>query len=126
MPSQNPLVWRGLVETSEFEAVETVNLAEPFDPSRGQVFYKPVLDKSMPDSAMDAARQTAAFKTFLEFSQFPLWRVTAVDPENSKRVEVFDMRFGSPAEPGFRVSALIDTQGRVIGTDFQFGPPRPH
>jgi inner membrane protein len=121
LPSQNPLVWSGLVETGEFDALVPVNLSQPFDPNGGQIFYKP-----LPDPILNAARQTSAFKTFLEFSQFPLWRVTAPpEPENSKRVEVFDMRFGSPSEPGFRVSALVNAQGKVIATDFQFGPPRP-
>jgi inner membrane protein len=121
MPSQNPLVWRGLVETGEFDAVEAVDLNGPFDPSRGQIFYRP-----LPDSVLDAARHTRAFETFLEFSQFPLWRITAADdPDNSKRVEVFDMRFGSPSEPGLRVTALVNAQGRVIRTDFELGPPRP-
>jgi inner membrane protein len=125
MPSQNPLVWRGLVETGEFDAVEAVDLAGPFDPSQGQIFYKPVLNQSTPDSVLDAARRTKAFETFLEFSQFPFWRITAgTDSDNTKHVEVFDMRFGSPSDPGLRITALVNAQGRVISTDFQLGPPR--
>jgi inner membrane protein len=121
MPSQSPLVWRGLVETGEFYAVEDVNLTGPFDPSQGRNFYKP-----LPDPAIDSTLRTAVFKTFLEFSQFPLWRVTAGnDPKNSKRVEVFDMRFGSPNEPGFRVSALVDSQGNVTDATFSFGTQHP-
>jgi inner membrane protein len=121
MPSQNPLAWRGLVETSEFFAVEDVNMAGPFDPGRGAFFYKP-----LPDPAMEAAGRTGAFQTFLQFSQLPLWRVMeASSPENAHRVEVFDLRFGTPAESVFRVGALVDERGKVIETDFQFGPPRP-
>lgn len=125
MPSQNPLVWHGLVETAESDMVEAVDLTSPFDPSRGQIFYKPVLNDSTPERVLDTARHTKAFETFLEFSQFPLWRIIASnDPENSKRVEVFDMRFGSPSEPGIHVMALVSAQGKIIETDFQFGPRR--
>lgn len=121
MPLENPLAWRGLVETSEFYAVEPVDLTGPFDPTSGTVFYKPLADP-----ALDAALQTPVFQTFLQFSQFPLWHVTAAgDLENSKRVEVFDLRFGTPEEPGFHVSALVSGQGQVTGTKFQFGGARP-
>ncbi|HEY7389231.1 MAG TPA: metal-dependent hydrolase, partial [Bryobacteraceae bacterium] len=120
LPSQNPVAWRGLVETREFYAVEDVNLAGLFDPNAGQIFYKPEANP-----ALDAARATQTFRIFLEFSQFPLWRVTAVnDPPNGKQVEIFDMRFGSPNEPGIRVGALVNDKGKVVQTDLQFGGQR--
>ena len=120
MPSQSPLAWRGLVEAREFYAVEPVNLLGAFDPTSGEIFYKP-----SPDPAIEVAHRTAAFQTFLQFSQFPLWRVTTESrPGNSKLVQVFDMRFGTPAEPGFHVAALVDGLGQVHETPFQFGPVR--
>ncbi|MBV9745699.1 MAG: metal-dependent hydrolase [Acidobacteriia bacterium] len=120
MPSQNPLAWRGLVEAAEFYAVEPVDLLGSFDLSQGEIFYKPAADP-----AMETARRTATFQTFLQFSQFPLWRVTAESkPPNSKLVQVFDMRFGTPAEPGFHVDALVDAPGHAVEREFQFGPPR--
>jgi inner membrane protein len=120
LPSQNPLVWRGLVETGAFYAVEDVNLTGSFDPGTGEIFYKPE-----PNPAMDAARRTETFQIFLGFSQFPLWRVSAVtDPPNGKQVDVFDMRFGSPNEPGFRARTLVDGRGKAVDTTFQFGSPR--
>jgi inner membrane protein len=121
LPSENPLVWRGLVETGEFYAVESVDLRGRFDPSQGQVFFKP-----QADPAIDAARHSAVFQTFLEFSQFPLWRVTrAAELDGGRNVEVFDMRFGTLSEPGFHVRALVDARGNVASADFQFGVPRP-
>ena len=102
----NPLRWRGLVETSDFYEVEDVNLAGEFDPTRGMVFHKPE-----PNAAMEAARHTAAIQEFLRFSQFPLWRVMPVsEPENGQRVEVLDMRFGTPLAPGFLASAVLDSK----------------
>ena len=117
----NPLRWRGLVETGDFYAVADVNLAGEFDPSRAVLFYKP--DAS---PALDAARRAPAVREFLEFSQFPLWRVSpAAELENGRLVEVFDMRFGSPQQPGFMASALVDSENRVVKTSFQFGRVRP-
>ena len=82
----NPLLWRGIVETSDFYAVEDVNLAGEFDPTRAEIFRKPG-----PNPAIDAASRTETFRRFLEFSQYPLWRVSpAPDPENGRLVELLD------------------------------------
>jgi len=117
----NPLRWRGLVETSDFYQVEDVNLAGEFDPARGTVFHKPE-----PNPALEAARHTAAIQEFLRFARFPLWRVTPVsEPENGQRVEVLDMRFGTPLAPGFLASALLDSNLRAVETSFTFGAARP-
>lgn len=121
MPTANPFSWRGLVETRGSYRVREVDLAGQFDPAHGPMFQKPFTDP-----AIEVARQTATFQTFLEFSQFPLWQVKpAGDPPNSKTVEVFDMRFGTPVEPGFMASALLTGQNKVLSTAFQFGPVRP-
>jgi inner membrane protein len=117
----NPLRWRGLVETGDFYAVADINLAGEFDPSHAVLFYKP--DAS---PALDSARRAPAVREFLRFSQFPLWRVSpSAELENGRLVEVFDMRFGSPQEPGFMASALVDSENRVVKTAFQFGRVRP-
>src|SRR5262249_52454321 len=93
------------------------------DPSaaRPAVFRKPD-----PEPAIDAARQSEAIRTFLGFAQYPLWRVTPwTELENSRLVEVFDMRFGTPAAPGFMASAVVDGRGQVVRSSFGFGVPRP-
>jgi len=112
----NPLRWRGLVETNNFYAVVELNLAADFDPTHAVIFHKPD-----PDPALDAARRTTTFQEFLRFAQFPLWRVEpAQEPENSKLVEALDMRFGTPLQPGFMATALLNANLRVIQTQFQF------
>jgi inner membrane protein len=117
----NPLRWRGLVETGDFYAVADVNLAGEFNPARAVLFYKP--DAS---PALDSARRAPTIQEFLRFSQFPLWRVSpSAELENGRLVEVFDMRFGSPQDPGFMASALVDSENRVVKTNFQFGRVRP-
>ncbi len=113
----NPLRWRGLVETSDFYAVEDVNLAADFDPGRSLILHKPESDP-----VLDIARHTYAFQEFLRFSQFPLWRVSpAAEPENAKLVQVYDLRFGTPMAPGFLVSAVVDSRQQVLETRFSFG-----
>jgi inner membrane protein len=116
----NPFLWRGLVETGEFYALADVSLAEEFDPARATVLHKPD-----PEPALQAARRAPLIQEFLRFAQFPLFRVTPADqPENARLVEVFDLRFGTPQEPGFRASALVDSGLRVARTSFQFGKVR--
>jgi inner membrane protein len=117
----NPWRWRGVVETSGAYTVEVVDLTGTALPSRDLVFQKPEANP-----ALDAAAHTTEFQEFLRFSQFPLWRISPVpSPENGRLVEVFDMRFGTPMTPGFMVSAVVDSNLRVIQTSFQFGRFRP-
>jgi inner membrane protein len=116
----NPFRWRGLVETAEFYAVADVNLNGEFNPSRAAVF-----GKTEPNSAIDAARRTETFREFLRFSQFPFWRVSPSSArEDATVVEAFDMRFGSPRDPGFMASATVDSANRVLKTAFTFGKLR--
>jgi inner membrane protein len=117
----NPFRWRGLVDTDEFYALAGVNLAEEFDPVHATILRKPGAEP-----AIEAARRAPPVQEFLRFAQFPLFRVTpAEQPENARLVELFDLRFGTPQEPGFQASALVDSGLRVVQTSFQFGKLRP-
>ena len=117
VPGFNPLVWRGVVETRDFYLVSEIDLTGDFNPERGAIYYK-----AMPDPAVDAALRTATFRIFADFNQFPLWRVLPVEqPENTERVELLDMRFGDPGQPGFMTSAQVNSRGQVLETQFQFG-----
>ena len=98
MPSPvNPLRWVGLVEGSGFlERYSSVNLLEEFDPSSDEVFYKP-----------EETPRGEPFRSFLEFAQWPVWRVTPLaEPEGAVRVELSDLRFGPPGSSPFTVTAL--------------------
>ncbi len=112
MPSlANPFRWTGLVEGKEFfETYPEMNLPEGFDPSAGVVYYKPALG---PEIAR--ARETGPFRAFLDFAQWPLWRVTPLPgPESGVTVELTDLRFGPPGGAHFGVSARLDASGRVM------------
>jgi inner membrane protein len=116
-----PWQWRGVVETGDSYAIEDFSLASEFDPTRGDIYHKPETNP-----AMEAARRTADFQEFLQFAQFPLWRVLPVaDLPDAQQVEVMDLRFGSPRAPAFVVTALVDARGRVLETSFAFGHLHP-
>ena len=101
-------------------AVEPLDLRADFDPTRASIFHKPDTEP-----AIDAARSTPVFARFFEWSQFPLLRVSpAPEPEGARLVEVFDMRFGTPAVPGFMASAVVAAGNRVVDADFRFARPR--
>jgi inner membrane protein len=113
----NPFRWTGIVEGESFWSFHQVNLLEEFDPTAGRVFYKPD-----PSPALEAARRTPEFERYLEFAQYAFWRVTPLDtPEGARRVEAMDLRFGSPSEPRFVVTAVVLAGGRVAGAEFRFG-----
>ena len=117
----NPFRWRGVVETPDAFVVQDLNLIAP-DPlaARPVTFHKPDADP-----AIDTARRHPVIREFLAFNQIPLWRVTPwPEIENGRLVEIFDMRFGSPAAPGFMARAILNGRGEVVETAVQFGTPR--
>lgn len=117
----NPFSWKGLVETQATYIVYGLNLLEPFDPAAGRTFYK-----AQPAPAIQAASKTRDFKALLDFTSFPIWRVTPeVNPEGSFRVELFDLRFGTPASPGLAASAVVEPSGAVRSTAVGFGRLQP-
>jgi inner membrane protein len=115
--SFNPFAWRGLVETGSFYAVSQVNLLGEFDPAAARIFYKP--EPSPPEAAAAAAaRRTEAFRVFLDFSRYPMWRFRPV--EGGIRVEAIDMRFGTPDAPAFMAHAVVSPDGRVLESGFRY------
>ncbi len=116
----NPFAWTGLVETPRSYSLYRINLLGEFDPAVGRTFYK--ADPGPAEAAAaEAAKRTEVFRAFIEFSQFPLWRFTAVqDPQPAIRVEAMDLRFGDPANPRFIASALVTPDGRVEQSTFSF------
>jgi len=100
-------------------------MRDGFHPLDGVTFYK----ASRGPSAM-AAMGTKAFEVMQEFVQYPLWVIepsadTLPDGTNASRVVLMDLRFGSPAAPGFNASALVDNRNRVLESAFGFGGARP-
>jgi inner membrane protein len=106
----NPFLWSGWVEGSEFSMHFTLNVLADFDPSSGTLVHKPE-----PSPTLQAANQNFTVRKFLEFAQYPLWRVTPVaDPEGAQRVDVTDWRFP------FTASAVVNASNRVLSSSFHY------
>ncbi len=106
MPSSvNPFRFVGLVEGRDFVGrLPNLDLLSEFDPASGQVFLKP-----------EAPPKAAVFAAFLEFAQWPVWKITPLaDPEGASEVELSDLRFGPPGSGHFAVSAVLDSAGRTL------------
>jgi inner membrane protein len=121
----NPLAWRGLIETRDFYSVQDFSLLQEFDPSRGTIFYK-----SEPSQSINSANNSPEFRDFFKFAQFPLERIVPLaDPDGAThvqaRVQAIDMRFGTPSQPGFAVTADIDDHLQVIRAWFRFAAVQP-
>ena len=106
----DPFEWSGWVERPEFIMRFSMNLLADFDPTAGVTIYKPE-----PGPVLEAARRPLVVAKFLEFAQYPLWRVTPVaDPEGARRVDVRDWRFP------FTASATVDASNRVVSSSFHY------
>lgn len=113
----NPLRWSAVVELPGSYWVSSVNLLEEFDPSGGRVFFKSPFTPEV-----EAARATEPFRVFADFNQWQLWRTTPMpQPEGSQLVQLFDLRFGNPVEPGFVAEANVLPGKRVEDAEFRFG-----
>ncbi len=117
----SPVRWRGLVETESSFLLYDLDLVSGFDPAQARTFYKPEMSP-----AMNAAKRTEAFRVFLNFSPYTLWRSEpdAHSPD-STLVQAFDLRFGEPPQPGFVATALIGPNLKVETATFGFGKLRP-
>ena len=113
----NPTHWRGIVEAEEFIYTLPVHVTGDFTTLGGQTFFPPI---SSP--AMDAAKKTRAFQVFGNFNQLPFWRLLPVS--DGLRVELIDLRFGTPDRPGFSAVATVEPGGHVADSRFSFGLPR--
>jgi len=111
-----PWNWRGIVISPGQVYEVPVDLLDDFDPGAGQSYY-PV--DYLPEVSL--ARQTQPFRVFEGFNQLPFWRVTKVLDMN--RVELIDLRFGTPQTPGFEAVAEIDANEAIRESRFGFGPP---
>ena len=117
----SPFLWHGLIDNPGFYAMVDCNLLGEFDPGAATILYKP---ETTP--ALAVARGAPAIRAFLRFSQFPYWRaLPASEPAGGTRVEVMDLRFGGPREPGFVASAVLSSSLQVLTSGFTFGRVRP-
>lgn len=113
-PTGDPLVWHGVAELAGSWVTAPVNIRSEYDPAEAVYFVKPPV---VP--AMSEASRTDAFQRFYEFVQYPVWKTTP------GQLALIDLRFGTPADPGFEAIATVDAAGHVVDSEFTFGSPRP-
>jgi inner membrane protein len=105
----NPLHWRGIVETPTAYRVLSVDTLGEVHPDSALVFYKP-----FPSPALRRAKATAPFRQFLAFARFPVW---SIEPG---KIEVMDLRFGTPGHRSFRCVATENKEGQIVQSRLAF------
>jgi inner membrane protein len=106
----NPRAWRGVVEGAGFVIILPVDVVN--GPGPGRVY--PI---AAPIPAMDAVLRTPPFQNFIRWSQLPFWKITPV--AEGLRLDLIDLRFGSPDRPGFAsVAAIVDRTGKILRAGF--------
>jgi len=113
----SPFKWRGLVETDGFFAVHEMNVLFDFDPERGLTLSKP-----QQLEVIRAAKKSPVLSRFLNFAQWPVWRIVPMDePPGAQRVSVFDLRFSDDGS-AFKTVVELDATGRILGETFHVRP----
>jgi inner membrane protein len=113
-PTANPLVWTGTAELSNAYIQAPVDLRANFHVNDAETFFK-----AERTGAIEAALRTSAFQSFLQFVQYPIWVTQPVaDEKRNTRVQLLDLRFGNPREPGFAATALVSERDQVIESSF--------
>lgn len=121
-PSANPLTWTGIAELSNAYVEVPIDLRSGFHPALdAETFYK-----APRTAAVEAAIKTFAFRRLLEFVEWPLWVVEPTNEvEHGTRVMLLDLRFGTPRQPGFAATAIVNDRNQVVESQFGFGSVRP-
>ncbi|MBV8897485.1 MAG: metal-dependent hydrolase [Acidobacteriaceae bacterium] len=114
----NPFEWVGIVETERTYEVLPVNTLGQLDLATVQVYFKAPLEP-----AIEAAKQTSAFRFLQYFARFPVWSESRVTLEAGagERVELTDLRFGQPQRGSFHCVALENAGYQVLGSWFTVG-----
>jgi membrane-bound metal-dependent hydrolase YbcI (DUF457 family) len=115
----SPLRWHGIVETeSALHDVEVdVGPGASFDPDAAITSYKP---ESSP--ALDAARDTAVARRFLQVARFP--KATAEKTPDGTRITLRSFPYNKDAQSGWRLEAIIttDAAGKVVSQQLTWDP----
>jgi membrane-bound metal-dependent hydrolase YbcI (DUF457 family) len=117
--SNSPFRWHGIVETERaLHDVEVpVGPGADFDSSTAITTYKPE-----PSPALDAARNSAVARRFLQVARFPK-AIVEQTPEGF-RVTLRSFPYARDSGSGLRVQALIDTDpsGKILSEELAWVP----
>jgi membrane-bound metal-dependent hydrolase YbcI (DUF457 family) len=117
--SGSPFRWHGIVETeSALHDVEIdVGPAPSFDPDSAVTSYKPE-----PSPALDAARDTAVARRFLQVARFP--KATVEKTPDGFHIILRAFPYTRDVSSGLRVHAVIDadSSGRILSQELAWDP----
>ena len=113
----DPLHWTGIVETVDAFRVVRTGALDLNDATDARLYRKPARS-----AAYLAAMKTAPFAYMAYFSRFPVWDIEPgrVSSGLGLRMDLTDLRFGTPGAGDFHASALADATGHILGTAFGF------
>ncbi len=114
----SPFRWRAVVETSRTYLSLPVDAYEELDLTNAQTYFKPAITLSI-----DRAKAEEPFRYFLYFARFPVWSESPVEIHGkpAKRIELTDLRFGTPGAGSFHCIALEDGRNQILQTWFTYG-----
>jgi membrane-bound metal-dependent hydrolase YbcI (DUF457 family) len=117
--SASPFRWHGIVETeSALHDMEVeVGLGASFDPETAVTSYKPE-----PSPALDAARDSAVARLFLQTARFP--KASVEKTAQGFHIILHAFPYTRDASSGRRVEALIDTDlsGKILYQELAWEP----
>lgn len=118
-PGENPLRWTGVAQIPSGYAQAPIDLLGRFNPDDAVVFHN-----AERTPAVNAAMATEPFQSFLEFVQYPIWVTEpAPDIDRATKVSLVDLRFGTPAAPGFEAVATVTDRNQVVNAALSIGVP---
>jgi inner membrane protein len=118
--SVNPFTWTVIAQNAASYRIVETKLLQPAD----EAISSRTVYKVSDDPALQAAAQSEPFHYFRYFARFPVWSRDVVTLHGNKytRIELTDLRFGSPGSGSFHSVALVDSKLRVIQSRFSFSP----
>jgi membrane-bound metal-dependent hydrolase YbcI (DUF457 family) len=120
--SNSPFRWHGIVETERalHDLEVEVGPAASFDPDSAVTSYKPE-----PSPALDAARDTAVARRFLQAARFP--KATVEKTPTGFHITLRAFPYNRDASGGMRVHALIETDpsGKILSQQLAWDPSSP-
>jgi hypothetical protein len=118
----SPFRWHGIVETeSALHEVEIqVGPAANFDPDSAQASYKPE-----PSPALEAARNTAVGRQFLQAARFP--KASVEKTPDGFHIILRDFPYSREIRSDLRVQATVDSDlsGKVLAQELTWNPLSP-
>jgi inner membrane protein len=90
----HPARWKGIARSPGYVTIVPLNVQDGYDASQELTY-----EDSAPGDVIAAARRLPEFQTMIRFSQAPFWKATPV--AGGTLVELMDLRYGTPDDPGF-------------------------